>query len=333
MRFTVPGYVHRRGIHCGSSAMRNLLAFRGIPLSEALCFGLGSGAGFLYVRSLPVPPGTAVHGRIMEMERELCGALGIPFLEKEEPDAEAGWERAREAVLAGHPVLVSTDIADLDYFDTRTHFSGHRVVLMGVDDEREEAVLSDSERDAPQGVPVASLKRARSSTVPPYPMGNRWCVVSPGGRLRPAAEAIPVALRKNALMMLDPPPGDHNGVAGMRLLAEEIPAWPEMTGDWVFAARFGYQLIEKRGTGGGFFRRLYARYLEEASALRPELAGANLHGAMEDLAGGWTEIAAVLKTLSETRDAARFRDAAALIRSRADAEERFWEKALGISSV
>lgn len=327
MRAIVPGYVHRKGIHCGSAAMRNIFAFRGIALSEPMCFGLGSGAGFLYVRRLPVPPGAAIHGRIMEMERELCDALGVPFPEREEPGADAGWERAREAVLSGQPVLISTDLADLDYFDTRTHFSGHRVVLIGFDDERGEAVLSDSEREEAQGVPVASLKRSRSSTVPPYPMGNRWCVVSPDGPPRPLVEAVPIALRKNARAMLSPPPGDLSGIAGMRRLAEEFPGWPDLTADWVFAARFGYQLIEKRGTGGGFFRRLYAAYLKEASAVLPAVPPP---GEMKALADGWTEIASVLKEISETRDAARFLRAAELVGRQADGEERFWEKALKV---
>ena len=89
MRYTVPGYVHRPGLHCGSSAMRNLLSFRGITLSEPMCFGLGSGAGFLYVPALPVPPGVAFHGRIMDMERALCDVLAIPFPERTEEDGDA----------------------------------------------------------------------------------------------------------------------------------------------------------------------------------------------------------------------------------------------------
>ncbi len=327
MKSIVPGYVHSRGEHCGSAAMRNLLAFRGIRLSEPMCFGLGSGAGFLYLPGLPVPPGVAIHGRIMELERELCGALGVPFPERPERDAETGWARAREAVLAGHPVLISTDLAFLDYFDTKTHFSGHRVVLIGFDDEAGEALLSDSEWDAPQPVPIASLSRSRASDVPPYPMENRWCVVAPAGPLRPLSEAVPIALGKNAAGMLSPPEGDLSGVGGMRRAAGEMPRWPDMTGEWVFAARFGYQVIEKRGTGGGFFRRLYARYLEEASSSCEPVSAAGLPGAMAALADGWTGIAARLKGISESRDRSAFRAVSEMLIRQADAEEAFWRKA------
>ena len=72
--------------------MRNLLAFRGIVLSEPMCFGLGSGVGFLCLPALPVPPGVAFHGRIMEMERALCDALAIPFPERRGIPREPGSE-------------------------------------------------------------------------------------------------------------------------------------------------------------------------------------------------------------------------------------------------
>ena len=300
MRYSVPGYVHRPGLHCGSSAMRNLLAFRGLHLSEPMCFGLGSGAGFLYVPWLPVPPGVAFHGRVMEMERQLCDALGIPFPEQAERDGDEGWEKAREAVLSGHPVLINTDLAHLEYFETNTHFSGHRIVLFGFDDEAGVAILSDSEREEPQEISVTSLAMSRSSSVPPYPMENRWCVIRLEGQLRPLPEAVPLALGKNAKEMLSPPRGSVEGVSGIRRVAGEIARWPGMTEDWSFAARFGYQIIEKRGTGGGLFRRLYARYLGEAAVHYPPVEEAGLAGKMLPIADGWTEIAAGLKGISES---------------------------------
>jgi hypothetical protein len=310
--------------------MRNLLSFRGIPLSEPMCFGLGSGAGFLYVPGLPVPPGVAFHGRVLEMERQLCDALAIPFPEQVEKDGYAGWERAREAVLSGHPVLINTDLAYLEYFGTNTHFSGHRIVLFGFDDEAEVAILSDSEREEPQEVTVASLTMSRSSSVPPYPMENRWCVVKPEGGLRPLPEAIPLALGKNASEMLSPEQEGAAGVSGMRRMAEEIPGWLGMTHDFAFAARFGYQIIEKRGTGGGLFRRLYALYLEEAALHYPPVDGAGLAGRMVAVADGWTEIAGLLKEISESRGAGALIRLSDMVLRQADREEVFWREVASV---
>ena len=43
---SVPGFTHTPGNHCGSTALRNLLAFHGVEISEEMAFGLGAGAGF-----------------------------------------------------------------------------------------------------------------------------------------------------------------------------------------------------------------------------------------------------------------------------------------------
>lgn len=42
-------HTHRPGRHCGSSAIRDLLEFHGLNLTEAFCFGLGAGLGITYV--------------------------------------------------------------------------------------------------------------------------------------------------------------------------------------------------------------------------------------------------------------------------------------------
>ena len=44
----VPGYTHHPGNHCGSTALRNLLAFHGVEIDEEMAFGLGAGACFFY---------------------------------------------------------------------------------------------------------------------------------------------------------------------------------------------------------------------------------------------------------------------------------------------
>ncbi|HAU13115.1 MAG TPA: peptidase, partial [Gammaproteobacteria bacterium] len=42
-------HCHRPGRHCGSSAIRDLLEYHGLFMSEACCFGLGAGLGITYV--------------------------------------------------------------------------------------------------------------------------------------------------------------------------------------------------------------------------------------------------------------------------------------------
>ena len=64
-RVMVPGYRHVPGNHCGSTALRNLLAFHGVEISEEMAFGLGAGACFYYIvaRRAVAAPGSPTGGR------------------------------------------------------------------------------------------------------------------------------------------------------------------------------------------------------------------------------------------------------------------------------
>ena len=93
---TVPGYVHTPGNHCGSTALRNLLAFHGVEISEEMAFGLGAGAGFYYLALEDGSLSRWFNGRTARLEesfRELTGAaLELRTFPPE--DGEAAWEAA-----------------------------------------------------------------------------------------------------------------------------------------------------------------------------------------------------------------------------------------------
>ena len=92
-----------------------------------------------------------------------------------------------------------------------------------------------------------------------------------------------------------------------------------MLDDWQWCARFNYQTIERRGTGGGNFRLMYSRFLGEAGYEEAELAAT--------AAAAWTELGGTLLAASDDDepDPARW----ALIGTQAagvlEAEERLWD--------
>ncbi len=112
--------------------------------------------------------------------------------------------------------------------------------------------------------------------------------------------------------------GELEGLPALRRFAAEVGEWPEQLSDWQWSARFCYQVIERRGTGGGNFRLMYSRFLAEAGRDEAEIAG--------EAAAHWTELAAALLAASESEDA----DAGdwRLIGERAaavlESEERLW---------
>jgi hypothetical protein len=124
---------------------------------------------------------------------------------------------------------------------------------------------------------------------------------------------------------------DVDGVAGISALerfAAELPEWPARVAseaDRAWSFRFAAQVIEKRGTGGGNFRALYARFLEEAEARIPGLIPGRLSGPMRSLAAGWTRLAGMLRTLSDTPGALVSPEVAEQVRTLARDERRYHE--------
>ena len=75
--------------------------------------------------------------------------------------------------------------------------------------------------------------------------------------------------------------------------AAEVGDWPEQIEDWQWCARFGYQVIERRGTGGGNFRLMYSTLPRGGGREEARLAA--------DAASRWTTLAEHLQVASESR--------------------------------
>jgi hypothetical protein len=313
----VPGYTHTPGHHCGSTALRNLLAFDGVEISEEMAFGLGAGPCFYYVTLEEASPTRWFNGRTARLEEnfsELTGsALEMRTFEK--GDGEA-WEAARASVDAGRPALLLTDIYHLDHYGNSARFPGHAVVLAGYDEEV--AHLSDTGFEVLQTTALESLDRARHGEHPAYPLSGHMFTTSEtidAGGLR---EAIPAAIERAATAMTEPEFREFSGLDAVHRLAAEAGSWPEAAEDWKWCARFGYQVIERRGTGGGCFRLMYSRFLEEAGRSEAPLAA--------EAATRWTELARAFQIASEPEEAvaSHWVEIDSTARRVGEAEDRLW---------
>src|SRR3954447_19176348 len=201
---TVPGYAHVPGHHCGSTALRNLLAFHGVAnLSEEMCFGLGAGACFYYVTLEDASPSRWFNGRTARLEEnfdELTGAA-LRMRTFEEGDGEA-WEAARAEIDAGRPALLLTDLYYLDHYGNSAHFPGHAVVLAGYDEEV--AYLSDTGFEELQTTRLENLDKARHSGHPAYPLSGHMFTVAGDISNEQLRAAIPAAIEQAAKGMLEP---------------------------------------------------------------------------------------------------------------------------------
>lgn len=314
---SVPGYVHTPGHHCGSTALRNLLAFRGIEISEEMAFGLGAGAGFYYLAMDGSSPSRWFNGRTARLEENFRDLTGAAVELRTFAAGDVGaWDAAKAEVDAGNPVLLLTDLYYLDYYGNSAHFPGHAVVLAGYDDEV--ALLSDTGFEELQTTRLDNLARARHSGHPAYPLEGHMFTVPEAVDRAQLEAAVPRAIERAVAEMLEPPFGEFGGLPAIDRLAAEAGSWPQAVEDWQWCARFAYQVIERRGTGGGAFRLMYSRFLEEAGRDEAPLAA--------EAAARWTELAEAFRVASESEEPETelWRGVAAGARSVAGAERGLW---------
>jgi hypothetical protein len=242
------------------------------------------------------------------------------------------WQRVREEVLAGRPTMLSGDILYLDYREYKVHFPGHRFVLLGFDDEIGKAFIADRIRDVPEACSYPALMKSRN---PPEGLSTRnlwgrFHGTEVGTSLVDAARGAIARCAKRMLgaqaqadgevdlLALDDATRVTSGVAAIRELARDLPAWSERP-DAAWIASFNGRSIEKFGNGGGNFRRLYAGFLSWARDLDPGLAPEAAPALAVRAADGWTAVAAALEAAASEH---------APVRAWKDASERAHEVAL-----
>jgi Butirosin biosynthesis protein H, N-terminal/Domain of unknown function (DUF4872) len=312
----VPGYRHVPGHHCGSTALRNLFGFHGAEISEELTFGLGAGACFYYLTLPEASPTRWFNGRAARLEenfRDLTG--GAVELHTFDTPGEA-WAAARWEVDAGRPALLLTDLYYLEHYGRSAHFPGHAVVLAGYDDGV--AYLSDTAFAQLQETSLRSLAEARHGDHPVFRLEGHMFTISGEADEASLRAAVPAAVARAAAEMVEPEWAEFAGLPAVAKLAEEAGEWPETAEDWRWCARFAYQVIERRGTGGGNFRLMYSRFLAETGYPQAPLAA--------DAAARWTGLAEAFRAASEPEDPdpALWREVASAAAACRDAEERLW---------
>lgn len=266
-------------------------------MSEAMCFGLGGGLGVTYLRAPFEGLPFIVHVRSMGFEPRVFENLGIAFswqeFEKEDDAAIA----LRKQLNNGKPALLLTNIRHLPYYGTDTDFPGHAIVAWHFDEASASVYVTDTEREALIQVPETSITAARFSKLPPFiHLGNMF---SPNtlekGRGMP--NAIRRAIKENTTRLLNEP---NDGLAALECWEQEIEEWCQHDNcQWTL--RFAYQVIEKRGTGGGGFRKMYGDFLAESECFLPEISQWKLAELMRDTARIWSDFAMALKQESEQK--------------------------------
>ncbi len=289
----IKNFVHYPGVHCESTAIRNLLAFNGLLLSEPMIFGLGSGLSFIYwdMKKMPFPfVGTRI--KQDELAKNLAENIGFDLVVEETKSVEKAWLMLKSDLSQGMPVGLKLDMFYLDYFEKPPHFAAHNVVACGFDEKT--VFVVDTKFKEIQKVPIEKLKKARSSKGP-FSSNNLSFKVKNVPHNIDFSQCILKTIRKNAKQMLNPQI-KNLGVSGIRKFSKEILKWPERSKNPVKDFEFHYLMFEKAGSGGAGFRNLYRDFLKECSEYLDNPNIKKAHAIYSEVAPNWTKISEKIKS-------------------------------------
>lgn len=300
MKRFVKNYEHYPGVHCESTALRDVFAYHGIKFSEPMIFGLGEGLSFIYWKSkqMPFP---FVGGRTKDLIGNLCKNLNIEKRDHFSTSFKKSWNEIKSLVDNDLPVFLELDMFHLEYMKVPEHFGGHCVVLVGYDDEN--VYLADTGFESIQKTSLKSFELARGSKYKPFPPKNHYATFKFPKSLPCLSEAITKSIRTVAEELLNPPMRNL-GINGIRKFGEEIPkfsSYAEATFDskktGVF--RYLYVWLEEAGTGGSCFRNLYRDFLRESMKYVGNENLAKGCKEYERIADAWKEFSGLLLEIDE----------------------------------
>ncbi len=310
----MPGAKRLGGAHFDSAVLKDQLQFSGVvaahtkkPLSEAYVFGVAGGIATGY-SCVPMPSspglgsGMALIGRNRaflpdgKYQAEFYRRIEVKALSVEEPDAGRAAKNLAAALKADRPVVVWCSPLLFPH-QSWTATAGLATLLVhAIDKKTKKATVSDG-GPRPFKVALDDLEQIRGRVNPAH---NRILVIDPPKKLEKdlLGRAAMHGVRACLALMREPPLPSHDPFA----LAEAATflANPHHSKSWhaLFPGSRVYlplvdlfQSIETAWTGGGFFRPLFADFLDEAAALtrRKELVASAAQ--YRKLGKKWSELA------------------------------------------
>ncbi len=295
-RIILEGFKPFVGKHCETTALKRVLDYHGLSLSEEMLLGLGGGIGFIYwyAKLMPSPFIGGRWGKGTDFPISICRRIGAEVSVMETSSPKRGYEELEGLLRAGEPAVVYGDMVYLPYLALPevAHFGGHAVVVFGLDKARDEVHIYDRGKN-PVTANIADLAKARGSKFPPFPPKHRLLKISYPAEVGNLEIGIRESIRECCQNMLKPPI-KNLGLAGIEKWSKVVVKWSEQFKgiNLLGALMNGFIYIEIAGTGGSAFRSMYARFLEEASSIIDKPALREVSEFMKEAAEVWSQIAA-----------------------------------------
>jgi len=267
------------GYHCQTNSLAKIFHYNKYPLSEDMLLGLGAGMGFIYWH---MKMGSSNYvfiggrGNTKEFFNDLGKRTGVKIETKSTSSVKRAEALLLEKLSKREPVMVYGDMGLLPWFDLPKdyHFGGHTFVICGFNG-KDTVLASDIDQKASglkkgfyYPISLEQLRKARGSPHKPFPPKNTWLEFDFKDFHSPRIEDIYSAIKQTVESQLNPPI-KNIGIKGIRHTAKEITKWTNIFKDKELRMNLVslYIFIEIGGTGGGCFRYMYSRFLEESSKI------------------------------------------------------------------
>jgi hypothetical protein len=290
----IDGFKTLGGKHCWSQAVRSVLNFHEIDMSEEMVFGLSGGLSFIYWygKGMPAPFIGGRYGKGNGPITDTFRRIGGGAIVKETSSAATAEKDLLVLLKHLEPAIVFVDMAYLPYMmmPDDAHFGGHTIVVHGI---RSNGTATVSDRSViPFELNQLDLQKARGSKFPPLQPKNKILLPSYPEEVVDLGPGIKESIMNSCDSMLDPAISNL-GCKGIRKWSSEVRRWPTtFKGMELFGCLLNlFIYIEVGGTGGGAFRPMYADFLKEAAGITREPELSALATQIRDCGKQWSEIA------------------------------------------
>lgn len=324
-------FTHKQSAHCENGVVSNLMRHHGIPVSEPMVFGIGSGLLFCYIPLLKVNHAPAITYRAMPgmIFKRFAKRVGITFKRTKFRNPKLAQDQLDANLANNNPVGLQVGVYHLSYFpeEYRFHFNAHNLVVYGKEDNT--YLVSDPVMEHVTTLTAEELERVRFAKGAFAPKGQMYYPIALPEHVD-LEPAIIKGIKHTCRDMLAPVP--YVGVKGIKTIAKLVRSWPKKKGPKRAKHYLGQivRMQEEIGTGGGGFRYIYAAFLQEAATLLNKPEWHEMSKEMTQIGDLWRDFALqasrVYKDRSNLAAGGEYETLAQQLETIADKEKAFFKQ-------
>lgn len=269
----IENYPHKKGLHCESGSLKNILDYYGLNLPEEMIFGIGSGYDFINF-PFPFTPHTResvlFRSRPTKIVSQFCKRMNIPYKTQTFTSQKKAMDKLDSLLEKGIPVGILADIFLLPYFAewaAGDRFPGHHLTIIGK--ENNEYIVSDTHfrlRDNLCKITYDDLRKARFAREGLMSIRGRLFYIESVPKEYDTKTNIIKGIKETCYKMLDIPM-PFFGIKGLYFYEKRIHNYEKKYGTdktWE-TIKFHFRMSEDAGTGGSGFRYMYGNFLAQAA--------------------------------------------------------------------